>query len=166
VAATVAIEIRPAQDADRRPLALLFAAVAEERDGIAAEPPIDVEKRAARWNLDENLVALADGAWRGRGVGTALRHHVKRDGGVHRLGVVYAQEALDVTAAHRGKLAFADLAEVCGRSGTVFRPFVILPGLELLAAGIPLVLAHGCLVPGSGEEQPAPGEPQEARKAA
>jgi hypothetical protein len=61
VAATEAIEIRLAQDADRLPLALLFAAVAEERDGIAAEPPIDVEKRAARWDLDETLVALADG---------------------------------------------------------------------------------------------------------
>jgi hypothetical protein len=24
----------------------------EERDGIAAEPPIDVEKRAANWELD------------------------------------------------------------------------------------------------------------------
>jgi len=32
------IEIRPAEDGDRRALALLFAAVAEERDGFAAEP--------------------------------------------------------------------------------------------------------------------------------
>jgi len=32
------IEIRPADEGDRRPLAQLFAAVAEERDGIAAEP--------------------------------------------------------------------------------------------------------------------------------
>jgi RimJ/RimL family protein N-acetyltransferase len=96
VAATAAVEIRPAVDADRRPLALLFAAVAEERDGIAAEPPIDVEKRAASWDLDRMLVALATGEvvglifvhessfgfgeigmmvaadWRGRGVGTAL----------------------------------------------------------------------------------------------
>jgi RimJ/RimL family protein N-acetyltransferase len=91
-----AIWVRPAEDGDRRPLALLFAAVAEERDGIAAEPPIDVEKRAASWDLDRTLVALAAGEvvgvifviessfgfgeigmlvaanWRGRGVGTAL----------------------------------------------------------------------------------------------
>ncbi|HKH31046.1 MAG TPA: GNAT family N-acetyltransferase [Gaiellaceae bacterium] len=91
-----AVEIRPAQDGDRHALGLLFAAVAEERDGIAAEPPIDVERRAASWDLDHTLVALSDGEvvgviyvidsnfgfgeiammvaapWRGRGVGTAL----------------------------------------------------------------------------------------------
>jgi ribosomal protein S18 acetylase RimI-like enzyme len=61
VAATEAVEIRPAEDADRRPLALLWAAVAEERDGIAAEPPIDIEERAASWELDRALVALAAG---------------------------------------------------------------------------------------------------------
>lgn len=90
------IEVRPAVDDDRRSLALLFAAVAEERDGIAAEPPVDVERRAASWQLDGTLVALAAGEivgevrveeswfgfgelgmmvaadWRGRGVGTAL----------------------------------------------------------------------------------------------
>jgi RimJ/RimL family protein N-acetyltransferase len=56
-----AIEVRPAAEADRRPLALLFAAVAEERDGIAAEPPVDVERRAASWDLDRTLVAVATG---------------------------------------------------------------------------------------------------------
>jgi RimJ/RimL family protein N-acetyltransferase len=94
--AAEAVEVRPAEDGDRRPLALLFAAVAEERDGIAAEPPIDVEQRAANWRLDGTLVALRAGEvvgslhvvessfgfgdiemmvaadWRGRGVGTAL----------------------------------------------------------------------------------------------
>jgi putative acetyltransferase len=63
------ISVRPAEDGDRRSLALLFAAVAEERDGIAAEPPIDVEKLpasdveqlAAGWDLDGTLVALAEG---------------------------------------------------------------------------------------------------------
>jgi GNAT superfamily N-acetyltransferase len=91
-----AIQVRAAEDGDRRPLARLFAAVAEERDGIAAEPPIDVEKRAASLDLDRTLVALAAGErvgflfvlessfaygeigmmvaedWRGRGVGTVL----------------------------------------------------------------------------------------------
>jgi RimJ/RimL family protein N-acetyltransferase len=90
------VEIRLAQDADRRPLALLFAAVAEERDGIAAEPPVDVERRAASWDLERTFVAEAAGDvvglifviesafgfgeigmmvaadWRGQGVGTAL----------------------------------------------------------------------------------------------
>ena len=94
--AAEAIQVRPAEDSDRRPLALLFAAVAEERDGIAAEPPIDVEERAAKWQFDGTLVALVAGEvvgelrveqtsfgfgdigmmvaadWRGRGVGTAL----------------------------------------------------------------------------------------------
>jgi RimJ/RimL family protein N-acetyltransferase len=88
--------VRLATDADRYPLAVLFAAVAEERDGIAAEPPIDVEKHAARLDLDRTFVAVAAGEvvgrifviesgfgfgeigmfvaaeWRGRGVGTAL----------------------------------------------------------------------------------------------
>lgn len=91
-----AVEVRPAEDGDRRPLALLFAAVAEERDGIAAEPPIEVEELATNWRLDGTLVALGAGelvgylrveeshfgfgefgmmvasGWRGRGVGTAL----------------------------------------------------------------------------------------------
>ncbi len=90
------VEIRLADEADRLPLALLFASVAEERDGIAAEPPVDVERRAARWDLECTFVAHADGEpvgglslsessfgfadlgmfvaadWRGRGVGSAL----------------------------------------------------------------------------------------------
>ena len=55
------VEIRPARDEDRLPLALVFAAVAEERDGIATEPPVDVEARAASWTLDGTFVAVADG---------------------------------------------------------------------------------------------------------
>ena len=43
-----AIRIRPAEERDRLPLAELFAAVAEERDGIATEPPVDIEARAAQ----------------------------------------------------------------------------------------------------------------------
>ena len=53
-----AIRIRPAEDRDRLPLAELFAAVAEERDGIATEPPVDIERRAASWRLDGSLVAV------------------------------------------------------------------------------------------------------------
>jgi len=78
------------------PMALVFAAVAEERDGIASEPPVDLEARAASWTIDGTFVAVADGEvvgsihvdrsrfgygeigmavareWRGRGVGTTL----------------------------------------------------------------------------------------------
>ena len=54
-------EIRPANDCDRLPLATLFAAVAEERDGIATEPPVDIAARADSWTLDGTLVAVADG---------------------------------------------------------------------------------------------------------
>jgi len=106
------IEIRPAGERDRRPLAHLFAAVAEERDGIAAEPPIDVEKRAANWDLARTLVALSAGEvvglifviesgfgfgeigmmvardWRGRGVGSALVGAAiewGRENGLHKL---------------------------------------------------------------------------------
>jgi RimJ/RimL family protein N-acetyltransferase len=70
--------------------------VAEERDGIAAEPPVDVARRAASWDLERTFVAEAAGDvvglifviesgfgfgeigmmvaadWRGQGVGTAL----------------------------------------------------------------------------------------------
>ena len=92
----MAITVRLAEDGDRHPLALLFAAVAEERDGIAAEPPVDVERRAETWKLESTFVAVAAGEvvgflfvhessfgfgelgmlvvrdQRGRGVGTAL----------------------------------------------------------------------------------------------
>jgi ribosomal protein S18 acetylase RimI-like enzyme len=87
--------IRMASDDDRLALAILVATVAEERDGIATEPPIDVEDLAARWVVEGTLVAVADEIvgslqvrtnrfgfgeiamavareWRGRGVGSAL----------------------------------------------------------------------------------------------
>lgn len=106
--------VRPALDADRLALAALFAAVAEERDGIASEPPVDVEARAARLNLDGSFVAEAAGAlvgslhleasghgfgelgmavalpWRGRGVGTALMEAAvawAREQGLHKLSL-------------------------------------------------------------------------------
>jgi RimJ/RimL family protein N-acetyltransferase len=90
----------------------VFAAVAEERDGIATEPPVDIPTRAAAWNLEGTLVAVADGEvagsihvevsrfgfgeigmavareWRGRGVGSALLAAAidwARDRGLHKL---------------------------------------------------------------------------------
>ena len=79
-------------------MAELFAAVAAERDGIATEPPVDVNERAAVFarGAGGSVVAVAGGeligmlhvevsrhgfgelgmlvdrAWRGRGVGSAL----------------------------------------------------------------------------------------------
>ena len=107
-------EIRPGRDDDRLPLAILFATIAEERDGIAAEPPVDVERRAARWNLDGMFVASAGDEiigwidvdrsyhgygeigmaiareWRRRGVGSALLEAAiawARECGLHKLSL-------------------------------------------------------------------------------
>jgi RimJ/RimL family protein N-acetyltransferase len=107
-------EIRPARDADRLPLAVLFAAVAEERDGIATEPPVDVDARAASWTIGGTLVAVAEAEligslvvepsrhgfgeigmavardWRGRGVGAALLTAAiewARGRGLHKLSL-------------------------------------------------------------------------------
>jgi RimJ/RimL family protein N-acetyltransferase len=107
-------QIRLAHDDDRVPLAVLFAAVAEERDGIATEPPVDVEARAASWTLDGTLVAVAGGEivgslhversrfgfgelgmtvareWRGRGVGSAVLAAAiewARERGLHKLSL-------------------------------------------------------------------------------
>ena len=107
-------EIVPARDEDRLPLAVLFAAVAEERDAIGAEPPVDVERRAAGWTLDGALVAVAGDdivgwlsiyetpfgfgeigmlvarEWRRRGVGSALVAAAiewARERGLHKLSL-------------------------------------------------------------------------------
>ena len=106
--------VRAATEGDRRPLAELLASVAEERDGIAAEPPVDVIRLAASWELDGTLVAVADDVivgevrvhpswmgfgeigmmvadgWRGRGVGTALVKAAAewaRGRGLHKLAL-------------------------------------------------------------------------------
>jgi ribosomal protein S18 acetylase RimI-like enzyme len=90
--------VRQARAEDALLMAQLMAVVAEERDGIATEPPVDVEERTARFarTPDASLVAEADGQivgvlgvevsrfgfgdlgmfvdsrWRGHGVGSAL----------------------------------------------------------------------------------------------
>jgi RimJ/RimL family protein N-acetyltransferase len=116
-------QIRHARDDDRLGLAALFAAVAEERDGIASEPPLDVEARAASWTLDGTLVAVAVAGgevigllhieqsrhgfgelgmavaaeWRGRSVGSALLAAAvdwSRERGLHKLNLdVFAHNA-------------------------------------------------------------------------
>jgi RimJ/RimL family protein N-acetyltransferase len=114
VAKAAPFEVRRARDEDRMPLAIVFATVAEERDGIATEPPVDVDARAASWTLEGTLVAVADTElvgsvhvavsrfgfgeigmavareWRGRGVGSALLTAAiewSRGQGLHKLSL-------------------------------------------------------------------------------
>lgn len=122
-------QIRPARDGDRRALAVLFAAVAEERDGIATEPPVDVEAAAARWTLDGTFVAIASAdavgllrvepsrhgfgdvgmavarEWRGLGVGSALLAAAvewARERGLHKLSLgVFAHNAAAIGLYHK-----------------------------------------------------------------
>jgi L-amino acid N-acyltransferase YncA len=108
--------VRPGRVEDARALAELFAAVAEERDGIATEPPVDVEARTEQFaaTIDGTLVAVADDEivrsihversrfgvgelgmtvarpWRGRGVGSALLAAAidqARSDGLHKLAL-------------------------------------------------------------------------------
>jgi L-amino acid N-acyltransferase YncA len=106
--------VRPASVDDARATAELFATVAEERDAIATEPPVDVEERTALFarTAAGTVVAVADGRvigmlhvdvsrhgfgefgmlvdrdWRGRGAGSALVQATlewARDHGLHKL---------------------------------------------------------------------------------
>lgn len=106
--------VRSASVDDARAMAELFAAVAEERDAIATEPPVDVEERTALFarTAAGTVVAVADGRvigmlhvdvsrhgfgefgmlvdrdWRGRGAGSALVQATvewARDHGLHKL---------------------------------------------------------------------------------
>jgi ribosomal protein S18 acetylase RimI-like enzyme len=116
--------VRPARDDDRLGLAALFAAVAGERNGIATEPPVDIDARAASWTLDGTLVAVAGAevvglvhlnasrhgfgeigmavalAWRGRGVGSALLAGAiesARERGLHKVSLsVFAHNAVAI----------------------------------------------------------------------
>lgn len=110
------VEIRLAVDGDRRAIATLLAAVAEERDGIATEPPVDVDARTEQMaaSIDGTIVAVAAGdfvgslhldasrfgvgelgmavarPWRRRGVGSALLSAAivkARDDGLHKLSL-------------------------------------------------------------------------------
>jgi [ribosomal protein S18]-alanine N-acetyltransferase len=106
--------VRPAEAGDARAMAELFAAVAGERTGIATEPPVNIDERAAQFarTADGSVVAVADGQivgmlhieasrygfgelgmlvdrdWRGRGVGSALVQSAisrARGQGLHKL---------------------------------------------------------------------------------
>jgi L-amino acid N-acyltransferase YncA len=108
--------VRPASTGDAKAMAELFAAVAGERDGIATEPPVDVDERAARFarGIAGSIVAVAgsqvigflhleasrhgfgdlsllvDQGWRGGGVGSALMRAgigLARRQGLHKLSL-------------------------------------------------------------------------------
>lgn len=108
--------VRPASEDDARALAELFAAVAEEHDGIATEPPVDIDQRTALFTrgIASSVVAVAgaqivamlhveasrygfgelsmfvDSGWRGRGVGSALVQAaigLAREQGLHKLSL-------------------------------------------------------------------------------
>ena len=131
---TPSFEIRRAREEDRIPLALLFAAVAEEHDGIATEPPVDVDARAASWGLEGTFVAVAGDEvvgsihigvsphgfgeigmcvareWRGRGVGSALLAAAiewARERGLHKLSLGVFAHNSGAIALYR-KLGFVD----------------------------------------------------------
>jgi hypothetical protein len=74
-------EVRPAQAGDAPALAQLFAAVARERDGIATEPPVDIEERTALFarSADGSVLAVAHGQVVG-----FLNVQVSRSGGAER----------------------------------------------------------------------------------
>jgi len=111
-----ALEVRRARPDDARRLAELLAAVAEQRDGIATEPPLDVDAWSRRFaaSIDGTIVAVAGGhivgslhvdanrfgvgelamavaqPWRGRGVGSALLTAAvdkARGEGLHKLSL-------------------------------------------------------------------------------
>ena len=106
--------VRPARAGDARAMAALFAAVAGERTGIATEPPVDIDERAAQFarTAAGSVVAVAGGQivgmlhieasrhgfgelgmlvdreWRGSGVGSGLLQAAidwARDQGLHKL---------------------------------------------------------------------------------
>ena len=115
--------VRPAQAGDARAMAELMAAVAGERDGIATEPPVDIDERAALFarSAGGSVVAVAGGQiigmlhveasrhgfgelgmlvhrdWRGRGAGSALVQagtDWARGHGLHKLCLeVFARNA-------------------------------------------------------------------------
>jgi ribosomal protein S18 acetylase RimI-like enzyme len=101
---------------DAAAMAVLFAAVAGERDGIATEPPVDIDERTAQFagTIAGSVVAVADSTviglihveatrhgfgeigmlvdrgWRGRGVGSALVRAaigLAREQGLHKLSL-------------------------------------------------------------------------------
>jgi RimJ/RimL family protein N-acetyltransferase len=118
--------VRPARADDARAMAEIFAEVAQERDGIATEPPVDIDERAGQFARSAASAAVAVAGdriigmihvevsrhgfgefgmlvvrdWRGRGVGSALVQAAidwARGQGLHKLGLeVFAHNAAGI----------------------------------------------------------------------
>jgi RimJ/RimL family protein N-acetyltransferase len=124
-------------------MAEVFAAVAEERTGIATEPPVDIEERAAQFarTAAASVVAVADGQvvgmihvevsrhgfgelgmlvgrdWRGRGVGSALLREAigwARGQGLHKLSLEVFAHNTSAIALYR-KCGFAEEGRRAGQ---------------------------------------------------
>jgi putative acetyltransferase len=110
------VHVRPARRNEARRLAELLAEIAEERDAIASEPPIDLSERTRAFaaSIDGTIVAVANEKlvgslhidpsrfgvgeigmgitrpWRGRGVGSLLMTAAIEKGradGLHKLSL-------------------------------------------------------------------------------
>jgi putative acetyltransferase len=108
--------VRPARRSEARRLAEILAEIAEERESIASEPPVDLAERARAFaaSIDGTIVAVADDdivgslhiepsrfgfgelgmgvprPWRGRGVGSLLMTAAiekARADGLHKLSL-------------------------------------------------------------------------------
>jgi RimJ/RimL family protein N-acetyltransferase len=128
--------VRQAHVGDARAMAEVFAAVAQEHDGIATEPPVDIEERTAVFarSADASVVAVAGGhvvgilhvevsrfgfgelamlvdrGWRGRGVGSALVRAAidwARGQGLHKLCLEVFAHNTNAIALYR-KSGFAE----------------------------------------------------------
>jgi ribosomal protein S18 acetylase RimI-like enzyme len=118
--------VRPASVDHAEAMAKLFAAVAEERDWIATEPPVNIDERAAQFarTIATLVVAVTGGqiigmlhlevsrhgfgevsmhvdrGWRGRGVGSALLQAaigLAREQNLHKLSLeVFAHNTVAI----------------------------------------------------------------------
>jgi ribosomal protein S18 acetylase RimI-like enzyme len=130
------VVVRPARRNEARRLAELLAEIAEERDSIASEPPIDLNERSRAFasSIDGTIVAVADDEivgslhvertrfgvgeigmgitrpWRGRGVGSLLMTAAiekARADGLHKLSLEVFPHNTAAIALYR-KFGFAD----------------------------------------------------------
>jgi RimJ/RimL family protein N-acetyltransferase len=130
------VVVRPARRNEARRLAELLAEIAEERDSIASEPPIDLNEktRAFAASIDGTIVAVADdelvgslhiepsrfgvgeigmgisGPWRGCGIGSLLMTAAiekARGDGLHKLALEVFPHNVAAIALYR-KFEFVD----------------------------------------------------------
>jgi len=130
------VVVRPARRNEARRLAELLAEIAEERDSIASEPPIDLDERTRAFaaSIDGTIVAVADEElvgslhieanrfgvgelgmgitrpWRGRGVGSLLLTAAiekARAEGLHKLSLEVFPHNTAAIALYR-KFGFVD----------------------------------------------------------